>query len=254
MNLINTSNSFDESEPNSKKKARRSPRDSDLDADKSEESSALIDPRLFEVKFPKEYEAAFATAVFELGLKHSSPKIIMPLMPVDKSLSTEHIKSHLQKYRIHHQRSKEEFMSYYNNHIREAFKSWEANRGWERQSSLSSSSLHNTHQHTEFTKNDHSSSTGRLHSSHSSSATLHSDHDQSHSGLGSVEAVSKEELLKKADSMIQEWRNLYQDSVGTSAARESLLTTSNNRSFLWMYLDAICFVSNPVIYRHIYTN
>lgn len=74
----------------------------------------------------------FAAAVFDLGLKHSSPKVLIPLMPTDSDLSTEHIKSHLQKYRIHRQRSKEEFYTFYDNHIRDSFAEWESLRQWER--------------------------------------------------------------------------------------------------------------------------
>eukprot|EP01040_Poterioochromonas_malhamensis_P001979 gene1979-2115_t len=91
-----------------------------------------MDPKLLEMKFPKEYENAFATAIFELGLKHSSPKILIPLMPTTNAeLSTEHIKSHLQKYRIHQKRSKEEFEFFYRTHVQESFHDWEKNRGWE---------------------------------------------------------------------------------------------------------------------------
>lgn len=120
--------------------------------------TSTIDDRLFDLYFPKHIESRFAAAIFELGLKHSSPKIIMvrfntdssfryvlvfvfstflhfsfalqPLMPEDTNLSTEHIKSHLQKYRIHKQRSKEEFLAFYNEHIKDSFQEWEATKGW----------------------------------------------------------------------------------------------------------------------------
>ncbi|CAN0103586.1 unnamed protein product, partial [Laminaria digitata] len=50
---------------------------------------------------------SFAAAIFELGLKHSSPKVLMKLMPPKaERLTTEHIKSRLQKYRLHAHRSK----------------------------------------------------------------------------------------------------------------------------------------------------
>jgi len=90
-----------------------------------------IDPKLFNVTFPREYEVAFATAIFELGLKHSSPKVLIPLMPRGVPLSTEHIKSHLQKYRIHRPRSKEEFQAFYDNNIKDSFRSWDNRQGWE---------------------------------------------------------------------------------------------------------------------------
>jgi SHAQKYF class myb-like DNA-binding protein len=51
--------------------------------------------------FPTETEFNFASVVFELGLRHASPKVIMTLMnaPPATKLTTEHIKSHLQKFR-----------------------------------------------------------------------------------------------------------------------------------------------------------
>lgn len=51
-------------------------------------------------------------------------------MPNETNLSTEHIKSHLQKYRIHRQRSKDEFFDFYNNYMKDAFQQWENNEGW----------------------------------------------------------------------------------------------------------------------------
>ena len=93
------------------------------------------DFRLFETSFPKEFEPDFATAVFELGLKHSSPKVLMSLMPMYTGLHSEHLKSHLQKYRIHHERSKDEFLAFYNEFMRDDFATWEDAKGWEMKSS-----------------------------------------------------------------------------------------------------------------------
>ena len=89
------------------------------------------DFRLFESCFPKEFEPDFSTAVFELGLKHSSPKVLMSLMPLFTNLHSEHLKSHLQKYRIHHERSKDEFLAFYNEFMRDDFLAWENRKGWE---------------------------------------------------------------------------------------------------------------------------
>ena len=54
-----------------------------------------------------------ATAIYEIGLRYASPKVIMSFMPKLDGLTNEHIKSHLQKYRIHAQRSKTEFQQFY---------------------------------------------------------------------------------------------------------------------------------------------
>ena len=58
-----------------------------------------------------------AKAIYQLGLKHSSPKLILELMPKLEELSTEHLKSHLQKNRIHMDRTIEEFAFYHINYI-----------------------------------------------------------------------------------------------------------------------------------------
>lgn len=92
------------------------------------------DFRIFESCFPKEFEPEFSTAVFELGLKHSSPKVLMSLMPMFTNLHSEHLKSHLQKYRIHHERSKDEFLAFYNEFMKDDFLAWEERKGWETKS------------------------------------------------------------------------------------------------------------------------
>lgn len=56
-------------------------------------------------------------------------------MPADTNLSTEHIKSHLQKYRIHRQRSKDEFLEFFNNFMKDSYHRWDENRSWKRPSS-----------------------------------------------------------------------------------------------------------------------
>ncbi|KAG7396771.1 hypothetical protein PHYBOEH_001799 [Phytophthora boehmeriae] len=54
----------------------------------------------------------FVSAIFDLGLKNASPKSLLSLMEVSSpgsGLTTEHLKSHLQKYRLNYQRAHEEF-------------------------------------------------------------------------------------------------------------------------------------------------
>jgi SHAQKYF class myb-like DNA-binding protein len=61
--------------------------------------------------WPDELHRDFVSAVFDVGLKHSSPSAVLEQMPVHQQITTERIKSHLQKYRLHRQKSKKEFMS-----------------------------------------------------------------------------------------------------------------------------------------------
>jgi len=95
-------------------------------------SSLNADLSGFDMSFPKCFEPEFATSIFELGLKHSSPKVLMSLMPLYTNLHSEHLKSHLQKYRIHHERSKDEFLAFYNEYMKDIFQQWEDSKGWEK--------------------------------------------------------------------------------------------------------------------------
>jgi len=64
-------------------------------------------------QWPDELHREFVSAVFDVGLKHSSPSAILEHMTPNEAITSERIKSHLQKYRLHRQRSKREFMSSY---------------------------------------------------------------------------------------------------------------------------------------------
>ena len=70
-------------------------------------------------------ERAVACAVFELGLRQCSPKVIKGLLNRGAAagspaaeLTTEHIKSHLQKYRQHHDRSRQPFRDHFERCLR----------------------------------------------------------------------------------------------------------------------------------------
>ena len=83
---------------NNKTRKRRKGRDTVEDSEiLDHRGEPHIDSRLIELFYPKQYEAEFSTAIFEVGLKNSSPKVLMALMPSFINLSTEHLKSHLQK-------------------------------------------------------------------------------------------------------------------------------------------------------------
>merc|ERR1712146_454809 len=72
----------------------------------------------------EEEELALATAIFELGLKYSSPKVLLELMPKDAGLNTEHLKSHLQKYRTNRERSRQEFRLYHEDFIKKVLRDY----------------------------------------------------------------------------------------------------------------------------------
>lgn len=56
----------------------------------------------------------FVEAIYRLGVKHSSPSIIMENMANTGNLTSERVKSHLQKYRNNRKKSAIEFMMEYN--------------------------------------------------------------------------------------------------------------------------------------------
>lgn len=84
------------------------------------------------LQFPQEYASILASAIYDLGLKISSPKVLLTLMPQLKELTTEHLKSHLQKYRIHIDRSRAEFLDFYQSVIKEKINQFEQYQGFER--------------------------------------------------------------------------------------------------------------------------
>ncbi|GLE03277.1 hypothetical protein PINS_up012167 [Pythium insidiosum] len=66
--------------------------------------------------WPDELHRLFVAAIFDLGLKNASPKALLPFMQptaAHAGLTTEHLKSHLQKYRLHYDKSRAEFLAFY---------------------------------------------------------------------------------------------------------------------------------------------
>lgn len=63
--------------------------------------------------WPDDLHRDFVSAIFDVGLKHSSPSSILEHMPKNEQITSERIKSHLQKYRVHRNKSKKEFMTSY---------------------------------------------------------------------------------------------------------------------------------------------
>eukprot|EP01041_Mallomonas_annulata_P002704 gene2704-5322_t len=127
---------IDEAMSSSKKRKRPAPgvtaAENEVDNNIQPSLKTDIDPELYLVDFPEIFEREFISAVFDHGLKSSSPKLIMQLMPKFESLTLEHIKSHLQKCRLHTNRSKEDFMKFYYENIHNQFKEFVTERGWEK--------------------------------------------------------------------------------------------------------------------------
>lgn len=63
--------------------------------------------------WPDELHQDFVSAIFDVGLKHASPSTVLEHMEPHTDLTTERIKSHLQKYRLHRKKSKQDFMTCY---------------------------------------------------------------------------------------------------------------------------------------------
>ncbi|KAL3663124.1 transcription, DNA-templated [Phytophthora oleae] len=66
--------------------------------------------------WPDDLHRLFVAAIFDVGLKNASPKALLTLMEAagpNSGLTTEHLKSHLQKYRLNYERSRMEFLEYY---------------------------------------------------------------------------------------------------------------------------------------------
>jgi SHAQKYF class myb-like DNA-binding protein len=64
---------------------------------------------------------AFIQGVFETGLKNASPSVIMEQMTLSHSaITSERVKSHLQKYRNNKDKNKEQFLAEYDNFMQKA--------------------------------------------------------------------------------------------------------------------------------------
>lgn len=69
----------------------------------------------------EEIHRAFVDAVFENGIRHASPAVILDSMSKrTKALTSERVKSHLQKFRKNKDKSKEEFMAEYDSWLNKA--------------------------------------------------------------------------------------------------------------------------------------
>ena len=63
--------------------------------------------------WPEGLHRAFVSAVFEVGMKHSSPTALLDQMADNNELTVERVKSHLQKFRKNREKSHSEFIDSY---------------------------------------------------------------------------------------------------------------------------------------------
>jgi SHAQKYF class myb-like DNA-binding protein len=63
--------------------------------------------------WPDDLHRDFVAAIFDVGLKHASPATILEHMPPHEQITSERVKSHLQKYRLHRIKSKKDFLASY---------------------------------------------------------------------------------------------------------------------------------------------
>jgi SHAQKYF class myb-like DNA-binding protein len=72
-------------------------------------------------EWDEETHKLFAEAIYDIGLRNSSPAVILEnMVHQPKMITSERVKSKLQKYRNHREKSKQEFMEEYDSFIRKA--------------------------------------------------------------------------------------------------------------------------------------
>ena len=124
INNSSSNSSSNNRSSSSDRKRRRNNRNDNDDSNTITDINLNDNNNLFQMKLDQDEEIELAKSIFEIGLKNSSPKVLIALMPFYPNLNTEHIKSHLQKYRIHYNKSKDEFIQYYLNNIKNPYVDW----------------------------------------------------------------------------------------------------------------------------------
>lgn len=210
-------------------KKKRQSREFDQDIDENKKKSlkkvvcapnSFIDFSVFDIPFPVEFENAFAAAIFELGLKHSSPKVIIPLMPNESSLNKEHIKSHLQKYRIHHQRSREEFLEYYKTYLQNQFHEWEVSKGGTTTSKTTDNNkrkiilnakLSTSNKSDSIKQEKITSNSLRISNNNDSNNSENNNNFVNQDIQNKININSSIELLQQSEYMFEEWKKICQE-------------------------------------------
>ena len=87
----------------------------------SKEESAKVSRVDTGLCWNEEEHRAFVAAIYDVGMKHASPAVILENMRTrPTSITSERVKSHLQKYRLNRGKGKEEFLSGYDSWMTKA--------------------------------------------------------------------------------------------------------------------------------------
>ena len=204
-NSIN--NSIDSSNSIERKRKRSARNDVDHNNTTTSSNDNSYDGNIFDMSLTTDQEIELANCIFEIGLKHSSPKVLIALMPFYPNLNTEHIKSHLQKYRIHYSKSRDEFIQYYINNIKNPCLDWIDSKGWEANSN----------------KKDNLAKNSSLLGSEVSDneLTLEVASDVAHTNSDILASLSE-----KADNIINEYHKLFTSAINDNERIQSILQIS----------------------------
>lgn len=187
---------------------RKFKRKRDLPQDTCPYDDKQLDHILINSDLPLNMESFLASIIFEIGLKNSSPKSLMSLIDPCPNLNTEHIKSHLQKYRIHGDRSKDEFFKYYEDSILEEFRHWESGQSW---------AVHSHHLSQFSTSNSSSDALNRLNDS--------SDSDKIRSTLSTSLPSTTQQNIEVAEELLSDCVKLISESANESSTHANKLTS-----------------------------
>jgi SHAQKYF class myb-like DNA-binding protein len=90
--------------------------DGSISLSENEDPEDDDDDEAQEEVWPLSLHRSLVEAIYEVGLKHASPAVLMEQMQfLTESVTSERVKSHLQKYRNNKEKNKEEFMKQYDN-------------------------------------------------------------------------------------------------------------------------------------------
>lgn len=141
------------------------------------------------------------------------------------------MKSHLQKYRIHQQRSKEEFHLFFEQYLRDSYEYWLAHHGWEY--NLCEIPAHSSKQNLSITGG---SSGGAAHHAIINSAAVSQQQERVSKKLKQLHEL--QELLKQSSTMLHEWQEIGREIVGRTGMSyiRAFITLLNKSPLISIFL------------------